>query len=206
MGSSIYPIRVKLMAGIEELLRRAWVHAADAFPAYALVMPGDASFICQAQECNAYCCRAFSVPLGEREVTRLARTSGLPRNRFLEGEGGEPLILPLVQPYLLVRNEGSCALLRNDAGCGQYEGRPDACRMYPHQLLVLRDGGVTAAGATEVRGRLGGMALGFSGEPTVLLLKHVECPGFTGPPLTDAQWFGLLHETCELQFPTTSDG
>ena len=199
----IYSVSVKLMAGIEEQLRLAWHGLSRDFPAYALVMPGDPSFICQAEACDAHCCRAFSVPLGEGEVERMTKFSGFSPGRFLESEAGEPLALPMVQPYLLARNEGSCILLREDRGCGQYAGRPDACRMYPHQLVVVENGRAAfAAGNAVVRRGLESMAADTGPAPvTVLLLRHRECPGFTGSPLTIAEWFRTLYETCDLQFP-----
>ena len=190
------------MAGIEgQLQQHAWLGLSPGFPAYALLSPGDPSFICQAQLCDAHCCRAFSVPLGEGEVARMTATSGLSPARFLESEAGEPIALPMVQPYLLARNECSCTLLREDRGCGQYAGRPDACRMYPHQLVVLRHGRVATIEGPEARHALERMAISASGALTVLLLRHRECPGFTGPPLSRAGWFATAREILDLQFP-----
>ena len=33
-----------------------------------------------------------------------------------------------------------------------------------------------------------------------LLLGHVECPGFTGPPIAEADWFELFRVTYQLQY------
>jgi hypothetical protein len=33
-----------------------------------------------------------------------------------------------------------------------------------------------------------------------LFLRHVECPGFTGPPSEGDEWAALLMRTYELQF------
>ena len=188
------------MADIERQQKAVWRTFESEFAAYALILPGDASFVCQARECRAHCCRAFSVPLGDGEVARMKNSSGLPSGKFLESEDGEPVLLPLVQPYLLSRTDGHCTLLQLDMGCGQYDGRPNACRLYPHQLLVIRAGRVVSPGPAAVRKGLGEMEAGLSAEMTVLLMRHRECPGFTGPPLTVADWLALLHETCALQF------
>jgi len=32
------------------------------------------------------------------------------------------------------------------------------------------------------------------------LVRHNECPGFTGPPMDAAAWLGLFAETYRLQF------
>jgi len=34
-----------------------------------------------------------------------------------------------------------------------------------------------------------------------LLLGHIECPGFTGPPISEPQWRALFDSTCQLQYP-----
>ena len=81
-------------------MRQAWERLADRYRAYSLCLPGSASFICQAQLCKAHCCRAFSVNLGEGEVARMEAASGLAAVRFLECEEGEPIVLPMAQPYL----------------------------------------------------------------------------------------------------------
>ena len=33
-----------------------------------------------------------------------------------------------------------------------------------------------------------------------LLLRHLECPGFTGEPLTENGWRELISETARLQY------
>lgn len=121
-------------------------------------------------------------------MERLERVSGLAMAGFLECEGGEPIALPLAEPYLLARSQGACALLGEDLRCRQYEGRPAACRIYPYQALLLdRESGrpVSAAAAAGA---------------TPLLLRHKECPGFTGPSMGEREWQAKLTETVTLQF------
>jgi Fe-S-cluster containining protein len=182
---------------------RAWAAIAERFTAYELVVPGSATFICQAQACAAHCCKVFSVALGDREVTRMTAASGRQPLAFLELEGGEPITLPLLQPYLLARKDGSCVLLGADLLCGEYEGRPDACRLYPHFVLFVDETtGRPVHGDPDRMAQAVAAALdGSEAMPLVpLLLRHLECPGFTGPPLAEPAWRGLLGETYRLQY------
>jgi hypothetical protein len=184
-------------------MRAAWAMIAERFQAYALVLPGDASFICQAEACTAHCCRAFSVGLDDNDVQRMARSSGLRPETFLESEDGRPVVLPLAQPYLLTRSDGGCTLLGPGLRCSQYEGRPNACRLYPHFIVAVDPAmgrpvygdasAIVTAGRQVVTG-------GTPGSLVPLLLRHVECPGFTGPPMTVDAFLGLLAETLALQY------
>lgn len=151
---------------------------------YQPVLPGDPSFVCRAAECDAWCCRALSVPVDDNDAQRLERHSGLERSRFLESEAGVPIELPLVEPYLLARRDGHCALLGSDLRCSQYDGRPDACRAYPFQLLLINR--LTGQPASAHAG----------GDP--VLIRHLDCPGFTGPPLDAEAWRRLVDETALL--------
>ena len=189
-------------AAVHAHMRRAWAEIAPRFSAYELVLPGSSAFICQAADCGARCCRAFSVNLGEAEAERFSRTSGLQRAEFLECEDGRPIALPLAQPYLLARAGGGCKQLGADLGCAQYEGRPNACRLYPHFIIF-----VEPETARPVYGELEGMERSFlavlggdAGPYAALLLRHVDCPGFTGPPMTGGQWQELFEETYLLQY------
>ncbi len=182
----------------------AWDAVASRFARYELLLPGQPSFVCLASACPAHCCRKYSVSLGEAEVDRMTRASGLQPLHFLESEDGEPIALPLAQPYLLARREGACALLGPDLLCGQYEGRPDACRQYPHHVLFI-----DRQDAKPVYGDLPRMAEAMawlepvpSSEPVCmpLLVRHLDCPGFDGPPLSYAIWLSLMHETTYLQY------
>lgn len=187
-------------------IQQAWEAIAARFTAYELILPGSATFVCQAEACAAHCCKVFSVALGEREVARMTLASGRQPVAFLELEDGQPITLPLLQPYLLARKEGSCALLADDLLCGEYEGRPDACRLYPHFVLFVDektgrpvhgnpDGMEAAIGVA-----LGGAHTKAAGALVPLLLRHLECPGFTGPLLGEAPWRDLLSETFRLQY------
>lgn len=180
----------------------AWATLAPPWEAYRLVLPGDASFICQPEVCRAHCCRAFSVALGDHEMARLQQRSGLLPEAFLEVEDGRPVRLPLARPYLLARSENRCALLGADLRCTQYEGRPDACRLYPHFVVAINQAtgrverGTDVGLAARVTGALAGS---LQGEVVPVLLRHVECPGFTGPPLDSDAWARLFLETARLQ-------
>ena len=129
-------------------------------------------------------------------------SSGLPAFRFLETEDGEPIALPMAQPFLLRRENNRCALLGDDLRCSQYHGRPDACRLYPHFVVFIDEAAVKPVYA-DMEAITRSMEAFRSGEepPLVpLLLRHVECPGFTGPPMTAADWHSLFETTFALQY------
>ncbi len=184
--------------------RSAWKSVEQRFNGYALLMPGDPQFVCLATDCPAHCCRKYSVSLGEVEVERMVRASGLQPVYFLESEDGAPISLPLAQPYLLARADGACKLLGEQLLCGQYEGRPDACRQYPHHVLFI-----DTDEAKPVYGDLPRMAEAMSwfedgdaNEPACvpILVRHLDCPGFDGEPLPADDWLALIHETTYLQY------
>jgi Fe-S-cluster containining protein len=181
-----------------DAIRAAWAGVSGRLGAYGLLLPGSASFVCQAELCQAHCCRSFSVSLGDGEVARMAATGRQPIT-FLETEKGEPISLPLAQPYLLARRHGQCALLGRDLRCTAYEGRPDACRRYPHEVVFAGEGGLVRLEPAEQRAALEATVAGRAGSPLALLLGHRECPGFTGPALTLDGWAARLRETLELQ-------
>lgn len=168
----------------------AWGVIRARYPSYDLVLPGANSFNCRAETCNAWCCRALSVPLGDVDVERMERVTRLAPADFLECENGEPIALPLRDPYLMARAGGACVLLGKDLACSRYHGRPAACRLYPFQVLVVdeREGRPVRPGTGAIP----------------LLLRHRECPGFTGPPLQEEAWATLLRETALLQYPDTA--
>jgi Fe-S-cluster containining protein len=119
-----------------EPMRRAWEAAASRFEAYSLILPGSPRFVCQPDVCTAFCCHAYSVNLGDKEVDRFRTFEDMELVEFLEvDEVGEPVILPMAQPYLLARSEGHCKMLGEHLGCTTYEGRPNACRLYPHFVV-----------------------------------------------------------------------
>ncbi len=173
----------------------AWEAAAARFGAYHLILPGSRAFVCKTDDCEAACCRVFSVAMHDRDVARFARVSGLQPVQFLELENGEPIRLPLAQPYLLARDEGRCRFLRPRHRCGAYEARPTACRLYPHFVVYWN-----LETARPVYADPPPLTAAAAGGPIVpLLLGHDQCPGFTGPPLAPAEWLALLEETDHLQ-------
>jgi hypothetical protein len=129
--------------------------------------------------------------------------SGRRAVEFLESEDGEPIVLPLAQPYLLKRSGGNCALILPDLRCGEYAGRPDACRLYPHFVLAAsRSGGrVAGASAEAIRAAQAQLRAGAAGPIVPLLVRHLDCPGFDGPPHSEASWWDLLETTIALQYP-----
>ncbi len=187
------------------LMETVWKRVSARFSAYQLALPGSSRFICQASACGAQCCRAFSVNLGEQEVRRFSAASGLSAAEFLECEEGEPIVLPLAQPYVLARENGQCRQLGGDLGCGNYAGRPNACRLYPHFIIFI-----DRESMRPVHGDLAGIRRSFEAaqsrdDPTcapyvALLLRHVDCPGFTGAPMSEAEWQELFAETFALQY------
>lgn len=185
-------------------METAWGQASPRFQAYQLVLPGSPSFICQPVTCTAYCCHAFSVSLGDAEVGRLQATHNLPLNRTVElDEGGEPLALPMVQPYLLARDDGHCRFLADDLGCSVYEGRPNACRLYPHFVVFwdeARKHALTNA-TPQTHSATAKLLAGEVAGLIPLLLGHIECPGFTGPLISGPEWRELFVSTCQLQYP-----
>ncbi|MEX2080377.1 MAG: YkgJ family cysteine cluster protein [Dehalococcoidia bacterium] len=175
--------------------------------AYELLLPGHASFICQPDVCDAHCCRRFSVSLGQPESDRMVAATGLAPSRFLETENGQPILLPLVQPFLLSRTDNHCTLLSPERDCTVYEGRPNACRIYPHQVVFVNhetSRPLTPA-QSVARESVRAVTLGRLPRPVPLLLRHVECPGFTGPPLESESWLELLISTLDLQLEFTGD-
>lgn len=180
-----------------------WERVRERLGAYDLLLPGSASFVCRAQDCDVHCCRVFSVSLDEREAERMTARHGLQLVEFVECEDGAPIRLPLARPYLLARRDGGCAMLVPGSHfCGTYEGRPDACRQYPHHVLF-----VDPATARPVHGDLPRMKAALAALPRLpegglvpLLLGHRECPGFEGPPLEQGAWLDLLRETAALQY------
>lgn len=132
-------------------------------------------------------------------------SSGRQPIHFLETEGDEPLKLPLAQPFLLKRTDNHCALLQDDLACGEYDGRPNACRLYPHFVLFIDPAtrkpvhADVSAMHTAIEATLAG-TVPTPGALVPLLLRHIECPGFTGPPMSFEDWRSLLAETFRLQY------
>ena len=180
----------------------AWKELEGRLAAYRLVVPGTPTFICQPEVCTAHCCHAFSVNMGEGEAARMTRETGMQMVEFVELDDGEPVTLPMAQPYLLARAEGQCRFLGEDLGCTVYPGRPNACRLYPHFVVFwdAEERRPLFAGKPEFAGAVEAVLAGNANSPLPLLLGHSECPGFTGPPLEESAWKSLLAETYHLQF------
>jgi hypothetical protein len=186
-----------------DLMQRTWAGVAGRYEAYQLVIPGVPGFICQPDVCTARCCHVFSVAVSDSDVGRMTRESRMQPMQFLESEDGSPIRLPLAHPYLLARQENHCRMLGSDLGCTQYHGRPDACRLYPH-FVVFIDPATgrpvhdppESATATVEAVAAGGYAAGL----VPLLLRHFECPGFTGPPMSFTDWNRLLLDTFRMQY------
>lgn len=185
-------------------IHEAWARIRPRFTAYDLVMPGTPTFVCRASQCEAHCCRVFSVALGDREVERVAASTGKAPVTFLESEDGEPIRLPLLQPFLLSRTDGHCSLLADEELCGAYEGRPDACRLYPHFVIAIdQETGRPVHGDPDAIEAAVRYALDETAPPSrlvSLLLRHLECPGFDGPPIQEPAWRKLFEETFRLQY------
>ena len=187
---------------VHEAMKAAWGELQERLAAYRLVVPGGPSFICQPDVCTAHCCHAFSVNMGEAEAARMTRETGMQMVEFVELDDGAPITLPMLQPYLLARDEGHCRFLGGDLGCTVYSGRPNACRLYPH-FVVFWDAVERKplfGGRPEFAGAIGAVLRGEIVAPLPLLLGHSECPGFTGPPIQESAWKALLLETYQLQF------
>ncbi len=194
---------VRVSGELFEAMREAWEAVADRFQAYQLVLPGSPAFICQPQACTAYCCHAYSVSLSEADADRMRRFESLEPVDFLElDEDGTPVTLPMAQPYLLARSEGHCKMLTRELGCGAYEGRPDACRLYPH-FVVFWDAEADRARTSPSKRVAAAFEAALKRNlygPVPLLLGHSECPGFTGPPLGQTEWWSIFQGTYQLQY------
>ncbi|MEO8538866.1 MAG: YkgJ family cysteine cluster protein [bacterium] len=184
-------------------MQEAWGEVAPRFQAYKLVLPGTPRFICQPSVCTAYCCHAYSVGLSDADVARMSRFENLEPVDFLElDEDGTPVTLPMAQPFLLARADNHCKMLGADLGCGAYHGRPNACRLYPH-FVVFWDaeaGRARTNPSRRVNAAFDAAAKGKLYGPTPLLLGHSECPGFTGDPISESDWWSLFTDTYQLQY------
>ena len=186
-------------------MQAVWSLAEQRLATYRLVCPGEPSFRCLASECPANCCVPFTVALSAEDVDRLVRFTGRPVRELVECDGDEPLVLPLAEPYVLARIGGRCRFLGSDGLCSVYEGRPNACRLYPFQVVFVerqsgRPRAATPSLVTRAR-ELFASAVIDDGEPVVpLLLRHAACPGMVGPPLSEEEWRDLACRVLELQF------
>lgn len=182
------------------LILDVWSRAADSYPAYSPVLPGDPQFICQPAACDAWCCRNLTVPVGESDAARLVAVTGRSLGDLVESEAGSPILLPLADPYVLTREGGHCAHLGPGLGCSLYEGRPSACRLYPHQVILLDPETARPSSAVDPAACVESLLAGAALDVVPILVRHLPCPGFTAAPLSDGAWAALLRETVALQF------
>lgn len=183
-------------------MKQAWSDGCGGLETHALVLPGSPAFICQADRCDAWCCRNLTVAVDNLDVARIERETGHRPATFLESERGVPIALPLSQPYVLGRGEGACVFLEEDRRCGAYRGRPDACRLYPYSVLFadVETGRPLRLPAPDRRAAVEAALRGDGCDVLPLLMRHLACPGFTGPAIDEAEWRTLLAETYSLQF------
>ena len=190
-------------------MEAVWAEMAGRFGAYGLVIPGSTAFQCLMAACQKHCCNRYTVNLSDADVARVVRYSGLLPRDFLECEEGEPIALPLAQPFVLGRAHGTCVFLGEDMGCRQYTGRPNACRLYPHfALFVDRETGKPTYGDTPAIARsLDAWLSGRSDGLVPVLMRHLDCPGFGGDrPLAESEWLSILTQTARIQYaPEASD-
>lgn len=181
----------------------AWAEMAGRFGAYDLVIPGSAAFQCLMAACQKHCCNRYTVNLSDDDVARVVRYSGLLPRDFLECEDGEPLALPLAQPFVLGRAHGTCVFLGADLGCQQYAGRPNACRLYPHFALFVDSstGKPTYGDSPAIAQSLDAWLSGRRHSLVPVLMRHLDCPGFAGDRLLpEAEWLTILTETARIQY------
>lgn len=85
-------------------------------------------------KCYTRCCGDVNIFLTPADVLSLARAVGLSTTDLLEQHTITPIHKDLNLPVVLLRmkedDKKSCPFLEAD-GCGVYEARPWACRMYP---------------------------------------------------------------------------
>lgn len=187
----------------------AWNLMSERFAAYELVIPGTTAFTCLMAACSQHCCNRYTVNLSERDVDRVVRHSRLAPREFLECEEGEPLSLPLAQPYVLSRAQGTCVFLGPDMGCQQYEGRPNACRLYPHFVLFVDPATAkpTYGDMVAIQESLCDFLSGNASLLVPVLMRHRACPGFEGDRLvTEFEWFAILRETARIQYAPDASG
>ena len=90
--------------------------------------------------CFNACCRRADVTLAPYDVLRLKKRFGMTSEAFLK-EYAVPFQMDQDGvPGLKMRTdeEGTCAMLDGEKGCGVYDDRPTVCRYYPLALLNMR--------------------------------------------------------------------
>lgn len=89
--------------------------------------------------CFNRCCADVNILLTPLDVLRLARRSGMSTREFLDRHTLVPITKDLHLPVVMLRMgdepEKRCPFSTAD-GCGVYEDRPWACRMYPLGMAI----------------------------------------------------------------------
>ena len=89
--------------------------------------------------CFNSCCADVNIVLTQIDVLRLARRLGMNTREFLETHTSNPITKDLKIPMVMLRmttEEGKPCPFVGDKGCGVYEDRPWACRMYPLGMAI----------------------------------------------------------------------
>lgn len=123
--------------------------------------------------CYNDCCGDINIVLTPYDVLRLKNALGLTSSEFLKRHtislANEDLKLP-VFVLRMQENEGKTCPFVGESGCGVYEDRPWACRMYPV--------GLAAPGSDDTKEK-----------PFYFLLREEKCKGHgAGQEMTIAEW------------------
>ena len=88
----------------------------------------------QGLECFTHCCRDINILLTPADVLHLARRLEMATGDFLDKHTQMPITKELFLPVVMLKMgdepEKRCSFV-SEEGCGVYEDRPWACRMYP---------------------------------------------------------------------------
>ncbi len=89
--------------------------------------------------CFNRCCSDVNILLTPLDVLRLARRTGMTTGDFLDAHTITPITKDLHLPVVMLKmtndDAKTCPFL-TDEGCGVYDDRPWACRMYPVGMAV----------------------------------------------------------------------
>jgi Fe-S-cluster containining protein len=89
--------------------------------------------------CFNHCCRDVNIVLTPLDVLRLARRLGISTTEFLDEHCMHPITKDLSLPVVMLKmgddDAKNCRFV-GEHGCGVYEDRPWACRMYPVGMAI----------------------------------------------------------------------
>jgi Fe-S-cluster containining protein len=89
--------------------------------------------------CFNDCCADVNIVLTPLDTLRLARARGMHTREFLDTHTINPITKDLQLPVVMLKMQDTennpCPFL-TEAGCGVYEDRPWACRMYPLGMAI----------------------------------------------------------------------